>query len=159
MDYVQGAVGWLDPAQSDRVTVVKMSAMNAPHRESAYDVAVGGAILHHLIDFLGRKSTTVIFVGWQGHGTMGRRLVDGAEKVRIHGQDVPVKANIKTLNGFSAHADQAALLDWAKHVPGPPKQWFANHGEEEAADQLAFELKKAGFENPVAVEPDQTFEI
>jgi len=122
-------------------------------------MCTGGRILHHLKDFLGRESTTVIFVGWQGHGTMGRRLVDGVEKVRIHGQDVKAKANIKTLNGFSAHADQAALLEWAKHVPGPPKQWLCNHGEEDAAAQLATELNQAGFQKATAVEPEQTFEI
>lgn len=122
-------------------------------------MCTGGRILHHLIDFLDRPSTTVIFVGWQGHGTLGRRLVDGVDKVRIHGQEIEVKARIETLNGFSAHADQDALLGWAKHIKGPPKHWFANHGEEEAAAHLARELNQAGFTDAVAVEPGQTFEI
>jgi metallo-beta-lactamase family protein len=122
-------------------------------------MCTGGRIIHHLIDFLNRPSTTVIFVGWQGHGTLGRRLVDGADKVRIYGQEVEVKARIETLNGFSAHADLDALLGWAKHIKGPPKHWFANHGEEEAAAQLAQELEAAGFAGTVAVQPEQTIEI
>lgn len=122
-------------------------------------MCTGGRIMHHLRDFLGRKTTTVVFVGWQGHGTLGRRLVDGAEKIKIHGQEVEVKARIRTLNGFSAHADLDALLPWAKSIPGPPPLWLVNHGEEDAARGLAQALKGAGMKKAVAVEPEQTFEI
>jgi metallo-beta-lactamase family protein len=122
-------------------------------------MCTGGRILHHLIDFLDRESTTVLFVGWQGYGTLGRRLVDGIDKVKIHGQEVEVKARIETLNGFSAHGDQAALLHWAKQVPGPPRQWLCNHGEEEAAAELARQLDGAGMQGAAAVEPGQSFEI
>jgi metallo-beta-lactamase family protein len=122
-------------------------------------MCTGGRILHHLMDFLGRKTTTVVFVGWQGHGTLGRRLVDGADRVKIHGQEIEVQARIRTLNGFSAHADRDALLPWAKSVPGPPALWLVNHGEEDAARGLAAILLEAGMKRAVAVEPGQTFEI
>jgi metallo-beta-lactamase family protein len=122
-------------------------------------MCTGGRIMHHLRDFLGRKTTTVVFVGWQGHGTLGRRLVDGAEKIKIHGQEIEAKARIRTLNGFSAHADLDALVPWAKSIPGPPSQWLVNHGEEDAARGLAQALKGAGMKKAVAVEPGQTFEI
>lgn len=122
-------------------------------------MCTGGRIMHHLKDFLGRKTTTVVFVGWQGRGTLGRRLVDGADKIKIYGQEVEVKAQIKTLNGFSAHADVDALLPWSKSIPGPPPLWLVNHGEEDAARGLARTLQDAGMQKAVAVEPDQTFEI
>jgi len=66
------------------------------------------ALLHNP----GHRENAVVITGFQAQGTLGRRLVDGAERVRIFGQDVPVRASIHTLGGFSAHADQAALLDW-----------------------------------------------
>lgn len=122
-------------------------------------MCTGGRIMHHLKDFLGRESTTVVFVGWQGHGTLGRRLVDGAERVRIHGQEVEVRARVVTLNGFSAHADGDALLTWARNIPGPPPLWLVNHGEEDAARGLARALEGAGMQKAVAVELGQTFEI
>lgn len=122
-------------------------------------MCTGGRIMHHLKDFLGRKTTTVVFVGWQGHGTLGRRLVDGADKVKIHGQEIEVKARIRTLNGFSAHADLESLLPWARSIPGPPPLWLVNHGEEDAARGLARALKDAGMKKAVAVEPGQNFEI
>ena len=122
-------------------------------------MCTGGRIMHHLRDFLDRETTTVVFVGWQGHGTLGRRLVDGAEKIKIHGQEIGVKARIKTLNGFSAHADRDALVPWAQSIPGPPAQWLVNHGEEDAARGLAQALEDAGMKKAVAVEPGQTFEI
>lgn len=122
-------------------------------------MCTGGRIMHHLKDFLGRRTTTVVFVGWQGHGTLGRRLVDGADKVRIHGQEIEVKAQIKTLNGFSAHADVDALLPWARSIPGPPPLWLVNHGEEDAARGLAAALEDAGMHKAVAVGLGQEFEI
>ncbi len=122
-------------------------------------MCTGGRILHHLKDFLGRRTTTVVFVGWQGHGTLGRRLVDGTDRVRIHGQEVEVQAQIQTLNGFSAHADVAALLPWAKSIPGPPPLWLVNHGEEEAARGLAVALEDSGMHKAVAVELGQEFGI
>ncbi|HUU00577.1 MAG TPA: MBL fold metallo-hydrolase [Myxococcota bacterium] len=121
-------------------------------------MCTGGRILHHLKDFLDKESTTVIFVGWQGYGTLGRRLVDGEEKVRIYGETVEVRAKIETLNGFSAHGDRDVLLAWAKEIPGPPRRFLVNHGEEDTARGLVEAFSGAGL-SAQAVKSCESFEI
>lgn len=98
---------------------------------SASGMCDGGRIKHHLRHNLGRRENTVLITGFQAQGTLGRRLVDRAETVRIFGQEIAVKADIYTLGGFSAHADQAALLQWLRAFRSPPQQTFAVHGEAE----------------------------
>ncbi len=71
---------------------------------------------HHLQHNLGRDNSAIVFVGYAATGTLARRIIDGARQVRIFGEDVPVKARIYTINGFSAHADQAELLAWQKQT-------------------------------------------
>jgi metallo-beta-lactamase family protein len=122
-------------------------------------MCTGGRILHHLKNYLSQESTTVMFVGWQGYKTLGRRLVDGAESVKMYGEEIEVKAKIETLGGFSAHADKDDLLEWAQHIPGPPKKWLVNHGEKEAAHGLRAALKSAKFSDPEVVKLGQTYEI
>jgi len=97
----------------------------------------GGRIRHHLRQHLPFPRTTVIFIGYQAAGTLGRRIVDGAEVVRISGEEVPVRAEIVTLGGFSAHADRTALLDWLAKFKRPPGVTWLVHGEEPAARALA----------------------
>jgi metallo-beta-lactamase family protein len=88
-----------------------------------------GRILHHLKYNLWKPETHVVIVGYQGSGTLGRKLVDGAKQVRIFGDDIAVKATIHTLGGFSAHAGQKDLLDWFSHLaPARPKLVLI-HGE------------------------------
>lgn len=96
----------------------------------------GGRIRHHLKHRLPNPHTTVLIIGFQAAGTLGRRIVDGAQTVRIFGEEVPVRAKIVTLGGFSAHADQSALLAWLKALHKVPDQLFLVHGEE--AIQTAF---------------------
>jgi metallo-beta-lactamase family protein len=119
----------------------------------------GGRILHHLKQYVGRKSTTIMFVGWQGEGTLGRKLIDGAENAIIGGEYCDVLAKIETLNGFSAHADQAGLIEWAKSVPGKNIQWFVNHGEKAASLALADVLNSALLGNAVSVNNGQNIAI
>ena len=102
-------------------------------------MANGGRILHHLRHRLDRRNTHVVFVGYQGAGTLGRRLVDGAKWVRIHGNDHRVNAGIHTVGGLSAHADQRGLLDWFSHFD-PKPQLALVHGEDRAREALAGEL-------------------
>ncbi len=104
----------------------------------------GGRILGHLKTFLPHDTTTVMIVGYQGRGTLGRELVNGADLVTINGHSVPVRASIATMGGFSAHADREGLLNWARAVPGEKIRWFVNHGEEKAARNLAEELYRVG---------------
>lgn len=103
---------------------------------SASGMCDAGRIRHHLRHNLGRRECSVIITGFQAQGTLGRRLVDGAKQVNIFGERIPVRAAIHTLGGFSAHADQAALLAWAGAFKRPPRQTFVVHGEASAA--LAF---------------------
>lgn len=109
---------------------------------AASGMCMGGRIVHHLRNNLYRKETRVVIVGYQGHGTLGRKLVDGAERVRIYGEDVMVRAKIHTLGGFSAHAGQTGLLNWAQQVGGGPKRWFLTHGEDKPRAALAAQLKE-----------------
>ena len=93
----------------------------------------GGRIRHHLRHRLPNPHTTVLIIGYQAVGTLGRRLVDRASSVRIFGEDIPVRAQVVTIGGFSAHADQSALLDWLGHLRAAPEQLFLIHGEEDIA--------------------------
>lgn len=103
-------------------------------------MANGGRIVHHFKNNLDKPTTRVIFVGYQSLGTMGRRLVDGASMVRIHGQEVAVKATIHTLGGFSAHAGQSELVSWAMKLQPKPKRLILTHGEPKARDALRLVL-------------------
>lgn len=97
----------------------------------------GGRIRHHLKHHLPSPRTTVLIVGFQARGTLGRRLVDGAPRVTIMGDDIPVRAEIATLGGFSAHADRTALLGWLKDFRQPPRQTWLVHGEADVATAFA----------------------
>ena len=92
----------------------------------------GGRIRHHLKHNLWRFECSVIFVGFQGKGTLGRKIVDGAKTVHILGEEIAVKASIYTINGFSAHADQAELIEWISFFKDSPEV-FIVHGEEEVS--------------------------
>ncbi|MFO1218273.1 MAG: MBL fold metallo-hydrolase [Burkholderiaceae bacterium] len=100
-----------------------------------------GRVKHHLRHNLGRRECSVLITGFQAEGTLGRRLVDGAKRVSIFGEEIAVRASIHTLGGFSAHADQPALLAWAAGFAQPPRQTFVVHGEEAAALALAERLR------------------
>lgn len=96
-----------------------------------------GRIKHHLKYNLGRPECSILITGFQAAGTLGRRLVDGAKSVKIFGQDVPVRADIYTIGGLSAHADQAGLMNWLSHFHAAPRQTFIVHGEPLNAATLA----------------------
>jgi metallo-beta-lactamase family protein len=104
---------------------------------SASGMCDAGRIKHHLRHNLGRKECTILISGFQAAGTVGRRIVDGAKEVRIFGVPVPVRADIYTIGGLSAHADQAALLGWLGHFRRAPRNTFIVHGEAQTADLFA----------------------
>ena len=120
-------------------------------------MANGGRILHHFRHNLGRRGTHVVFVGYQGAGTLGRRLVDGAKWVRIHGQDQRVNATMHTGGGRSAHADQRGLLDWFAHFE-PKPQLALVHGEDKAREALAGEIGERDGIEPVLVRPGMSLQ-
>ncbi|MDQ7069375.1 MAG: MBL fold metallo-hydrolase [Rhodobacterales bacterium] len=125
---------------------------------SASGMCNAGRIRHHLRNNLTRAQCSVLITGYQAEGTLGRRLVDGATTVRIFGDEIPVNASIHTLNGFSAHADQAALLDWTNHFKTAPKQVFVVHGEARAAEEFSGLLKKRYNWKSLVPEHGQTVE-
>ena len=88
----------------------------------------GGRILHHLKNRLWNRKNAVLFVGYQAVGTLGRRIVDGAKWAKIYHEDIRVQASIHTINGFSAHANQRAIVDWVGNIEGL-KRIFLIHGE------------------------------
>jgi len=124
---------------------------------SASGMADAGRIKHHLKHNLWRKGASIVFVGFQAQGTTGRRIVDGADKVRIFNEDVAVKAKIYTINGFSAHAGQDQLLEWLGHFQSAGMQVFLIHGEYTGQQVLA-EMIRERFGFPVTI-PDYLEEI
>lgn len=103
---------------------------------SASGMATGGRILHHLKERLPDEHTTVLLPGFQVVGTRGRALQGGARSVRIHGQDILVRAKIETLDGLSAHADRDEIMRWLRGFTRPPKRVYVVHGEPRAARGL-----------------------
>jgi metallo-beta-lactamase family protein len=104
---------------------------------SASGMADAGRIKHHLRHNLWREGASVVFVGFQAQGTTGRKIVEGAKKVRFFGEDVAVKARIFTINGFSAHAGRDQLLDWLSHFKAAGPRVYLVHGEYAGQQELA----------------------
>jgi metallo-beta-lactamase family protein len=100
-------------------------------------MCTGGRIKHHLIRNITRPESTILFVGYQANGTLGRQILEGAEEVRILGRMYPVEARIDKINGFSAHADRDELLRWLSGLRKPPRHVFVTHGEPAAARHFA----------------------
>jgi metallo-beta-lactamase family protein len=110
----------------------------------------GGRIRHHLKHNLWRRNAHVMIVGYQVHGTPGRALVDGARTLRIVGEDIAVNAKIHTLGGFSAHAGQQQLIDWAANFKKANPAIYLIHGEDEAKEKLQQKLRAAGMDAKIA---------
>lgn len=108
---------------------------------SASGMCTAGRILHHLKWRLPHRQNAVLFVGFQAAGTRGRRLLDGASRTRIHGDDVPVKAGIYQLHALSAHGDQEDLLRWFGELQPTPERLFLVHGEPEGSQTLADRIR------------------
>jgi metallo-beta-lactamase family protein len=105
-------------------------------------MCTGGRIKHHLANNVGRKESTVLFVGYQAEGTLGREILSGAARLRILGQTYRRRARVLKINGFSAHADQQELLRWLKGVRQPPRRLFLTHGEPPAVEALAAAVRE-----------------
>ena len=103
-------------------------------------MCTGGRVRHHLKHNLWRRDSSVIFVGYAARGTLARRIVDGARRVRVFGDEIPVKARIYTIGGFSAHAGQNELLSWYRRI-GQPDTTYLVHGEPESMSSFAAHLK------------------
>jgi metallo-beta-lactamase family protein len=104
---------------------------------SASGMCDAGRIKHHLKHNLWRKESTILFVGYQAEGTLGRRIIDGATEVKIFGEEISVNARIEVMDGFSGHADKAGLLSWIDSIGRKPKKIFVVHGEQETMATFA----------------------
>ena len=127
-------------------TIEESKAINSI-RGSAIIIAgsgmcIGGRIKHHLVTNISRPESTILFVGYQATGTLGREIIDGAKKVRILGQHYPVRARVDQIQGFSAHADRDDLLRWLLALKRAPKHVFVTHGEPEVARSFGTLLRK-----------------
>jgi metallo-beta-lactamase family protein len=111
-------------------------------------MCTGGRIKHHLKHNLWGRNNTIVFVGYAAYGTLARRIVDGAKQVKIFGEEIPVKASILTIGGFSAHADQAELLAWHEQT-GHPKTTFLVHGDKDVMPVFANKLQNTRVEIPI----------
>jgi metallo-beta-lactamase family protein len=114
---------------------------------AASGMCTGGRVLHHLKHNLWKSDSQIVIVGYQAHGTLGRRLVDGANQVRIFGEEIKVNATIHTVGGLSAHADQAGLVEWYRAFAGSPPVCLV-HGEPKAQGELAAFLAKETGRDP-----------
>src|SRR6266581_6827425 len=115
----------LNDAQGVRVIIAASGMMN------------GGRVLHHALRLLPDENATVVFVGYQAAGTLGRRVADGEKQVKVLGQWVPVRCRVVKIGGFSAHADWKEIVRWLEGMPATPKRVFVTHGETDAADAMA----------------------
>ena len=113
---------------------------------SASGMCDAGRIRHHLKHNLWRANSAVVFVGFQSPGTLGRRLLDGAEKVKLFGEEIAVKAKIVNFQGLSSHADHDHLIEWIKAFDPKPTHVFVVHGDEDVAPVFAEELCSLGFQ-------------
>jgi metallo-beta-lactamase family protein len=110
---------------------------------SASGMATGGRVLHHIARLAPDRRNAILLAGFQAEGTRGRSLEDGAKTVRIHGEDVPVNAEVVNLRQFSAHAGKSELLRWLTGLPAPPRQTYLTHGEPSASASLKAAIEQA----------------
>lgn len=127
---------------SDTDDSIALNSMRGPKViMSSSGMCTGGRIKHHLKHNISRADSTIVFVGYQAVGTLGRIITDGAPEVRIYGVNLMVNAQIKSIYGFSAHGDRDDLLHWLSACKTPPKQLFLTHGEERGAMALSASIK------------------
>jgi metallo-beta-lactamase family protein len=98
-------------------------------------MCTGGRIRHHFKHRLWKENTHVVIAGFQAQGTLGRILVNGVKRIKLFGQEILVRAQIHTLGGFSAHAGQSQLVEWAAAFEGEPR-FYLVHGEQKALEEL-----------------------
>jgi metallo-beta-lactamase family protein len=126
---------------------------------SASGMCTAGRVKHHLKHNISNPNSTVLFVGYQAHGTLGRVIQSGTDPIRIFGDWYPVSARIERIEGFSAHADREELLAWFESLGGPPRRTWIVHGEEDAAESLAKTLESRFGAKVEVPRKDQSFSV
>ena len=144
----------INPIWSDGVTLSvtadESKLINADRRPkvilSASGMCEAGRIRHHLKHNLWRSESTVLFVGYQAEGSLGRKLQNGANAVKLFGEEIAVNAEIATLHGTSGHADKEGLLNWLSGFRQKPKMVFVNHGDDDSVEAFRAELDSMGYD-------------
>lgn len=140
-------------------TVEESKALNERHGPmliiSASGMMTGGRILHHLKVFAPQAQNVILLAGYQAAGTRGEALENGAKEIKIHGRYVPVRAEVKTLENMSAHADYKEIIEWLSQSKMKPRKVFITHGEPSAADELRRRLQESFGWNCFVPTPDE----
>jgi metallo-beta-lactamase family protein len=126
---------------------------------AASGMCEAGRILHHLAHGLGDHRNAVLLVGFQGDHTLGHRIQKGDAEVRVHGDLLPVRAEVVTIGGYSAHADRTELRKWVRALGGPIKRAFVVHGENDAREAMAGLLRAEGVPEVVLPTQGQSFRL
>lgn len=156
LDVFRNNLQWhrISPAVADRIRdcihvirkpeeTVQLAKNSAPKIIiAASGMATGGRILTYFEHFLGDSRATILLVGYQGEGTRGRALLDGADELKMRGKYWKVRADIALVEGLSAHADQPELIDWMSNLRARPEQVFIVHGEQESAEALKMKIEE-----------------
>ena len=126
---------------------------------AASGMAESGRILHHLANHLGDPRSMVLIVGFQAEHTLGRRIQEGQKTVRVFGEETPVRCEVETISGYSAHADRHELRTWVRGLGGPVRRAFVVHGEDDGLRAMAAILKEEGVEAVHIPEQGQSFDL
>ena len=126
---------------------------------AAAGMAESGRILHHFAHGIGDHRNLVLFVGFQAEHTLGRRIQEGTSPARILGDEYPVRAEVETISGYSAHADRGELLAWVRGLGGPIRRAFVVHGEPPALEAMAKSLREAGIRDVRIPRHGETFDL
>jgi metallo-beta-lactamase family protein len=140
---------WLDYPEDKRASQALNRLQGPAIILAASGMCEAGRVLHHLAHLLPDPKNAVLFAGFQAQGTLGRRLKEGAKLARLYGEDVPVLAQVLSLDGFSAHAGRSQLLAFARALPQAPAKTWLVHGELQGASSLASELRQSGWDAEV----------
>lgn len=123
---------------------------------SAAGMLTGGRVLHHLIAFGQDPNNAIILSGYQAGGTRGADLAAGERTLRVHGRDIPIRAEVSQIDSMSAHADADQLMEWMRHAPQKPRMTYVVHGEDHAADRLRYRIEhELGWKVRVAQHADE----
>jgi metallo-beta-lactamase family protein len=138
----------------------KLNSLNGPAVFiAAAGMAESGRILHHLANHIGDHRNMVLFVGFQAAHTLGRRIQEGQNPIKIFGEMLPARAEVATITGYSAHADRAELRAWVRKMGGPIRRAFVVHGEPGPALAMAQMLHEEGVQDVVVPKHGETFPL
>ena len=167
LDMTRMLTAGVDPLNCRKVNFVRAAELSKALNEqrhpmiviAASGMATGGRVLHHLLHRLPDPRNLVLFVGYQAEGTRGRLLLEGASAIKIHGQMIPVRAEVKAMDHFSAHADSSEMLRWLSCFRKPPKATFLVHGEPGPRRALAEKIQQQLHWKTVLPEYQEKFEL